>query len=221
MAKTLLESVNEILKRVKLITGDAGELTTLTDSARQPAIDTAVQVVNEGIDELYSSAEIPQPNEQAESTITLVAGTRAYTLATDLVQLRFPLVDKTNAQFIHEYPGGYNKMLLLDVEQDDTGLPYLGAIRPTDGKLHLDRAPTSVEAGRVYTYQYSKDLELDAAADTVPFDNIVFRAMVPAWAHLWEREMRKEFDTGVYRASIGRAARYLTKKPMRTSYSPR
>lgn len=65
MAKTLLNCVNEIFKRTSLIAGDAGALTSLTDAARQPAIDQAVQVVNEGILYLYNQSEVPLPNEQA------------------------------------------------------------------------------------------------------------------------------------------------------------
>lgn len=221
MAKTLLNCVNEILKRTSIIAGDSGVLTSLTDSARQVWIDQAVQVVNEGIDELYSTSEIPLPNEQAESSVVLVVGTRAYTLASDMVQLRWPFIDKTNSQFIMEYPGGYNAMLQLDLEQDDTGLPHFGAIRPTDGLLHLDRAPTSAEAGKTYTYQYDKDLVIDAAAETVPFKDPVFRAMVPAWVQLFKREARQEFDTDLYKQSIGRASRLMVQSQQRTSYSPR
>lgn len=221
MAKTLLECVNEVLKRVKIIAGDSGELSSLTDSARQSPIDVAVQVINEGIDDLYSTAQMARPSVQAESTITLAQGTRNYSLASDLVRLRWPMIDKTNTQWLSEYPGGYNAMLLGDPEQDDTGLPYYGAIRPTDGQLYLDRAPTSVEAGRVYTYQYDKDVSVDDAADTVPFSDVVFRAMVPVWAQLWKRDMRGDFDGDLYRLNVGRAAGLLTRVMPRTSYSPR
>lgn len=221
MAKTLLNAVNEILTRVGLVGGDAGLLTTLTDSARQVAINQAIQVVNEGTDELYSTSEISLPNKQAESSIVLVTGTRAYSLAAGLVRLRFPLIDKTNTQLIEEYPGGYNAMLLGDMEQDDTGLPHFGAIRPTDGYLHLDRAPSSDEHGRTYTYQYDKDTVMAAAADTVPFKDEVFRAMVPAWVQLWKREARNEFDGELYRQAVGRASRDLTQKQPRKDYCPR
>lgn len=222
MAKSLLNCVNEILKRTSIIAGDAGLLTTLTDSARQVAIDQAIQVVNEGIDDLYATPGVPAlPNEQTESTITLVAGTRAYALAAGVVQLTWPMIDKTNTQFLYQFPGGYAAMLVSDPEQDDTGLPVFAAIRPTDGYLHLDRAPTSAEAGRVYTYQYHKDLALSAAADTVPFKDVVFRAMVPAWVQLWKREMRNEFDGDLYKVNVGRAASLMTQNVARKSYSPR
>jgi hypothetical protein len=221
MAKTLLDTVNAIFKRANIIKGDAGALTTLTDSARQVWIDKAVQIINEGIDELYSAAGVSAQNEQAESTITLVAGQRAYDLASNLVTLRWPIIDKANTQFLTQYPGGYNAMLVNDPEQDDTGLPIMAAIRPTDSKLFLDRAPTSVEAGRVYTYQYDKDVALTVATDEVPFNDAVWRAMVPAWVELFRVDVNNQLNAALFNVSIGRAARALSRLPMRTSYSPR
>jgi hypothetical protein len=221
VAKTLLNCTNEILKEVGVIAGDAGLLTSLTDSARQVNIDRAIQVVNEGIDELYTTADVAHPNQQAESTITLTLGTRAYSLATDLIRLRWPMIDKTNTQWLKEYPGGYGAELVGDPEQDDVGLPHYAAIRPTDGKLYLERAPAAEDVGKVYTYQYDKTLELTTAASTVPFNDTVFRAMVPAWAQLWKRERRGEFDQSIYRLNIGRASRLLTQKQMRSHYNPR
>jgi len=220
VAKTLLQAVNAVLKRTGTISGANDEFTTLTDSARQRSLDVAVQVVNEGIDELYLAGNISLPSQQAESTITLSA-TRVYALATDLVRLQWPLIDKTNTQFIWEYSGSYTQMLSDDPEQDDTGLSFYAKIRPTDGKLFLDRQPGTVDLNNIYTYQYDKDTELTVVGDTVPFDNIVFRAMTPAWAHLWERDMRDEFDASLFRTSIGRAAAALTKQTPRSDYSPR
>lgn len=217
--KTLLNCVNQILLRTKWIAGDAAQLTTLTDSARQSAIDIAVQVINEGIDELYSASSMALPSSQGEATITLLTNTWEYTLASDLVQLRWPMIDKTNSDFLYE--GDYNSFLINDPEQDDTGQPLFAAIRPTDGKLYLDRAPSSDFVGRVYTYQYDKDTVLSAAADVVPFSDTVFRAMVPAWVQLWKREQRNEFDGELFRANIGRAARLMPNQQPSDSYNPR
>jgi len=221
VAKTLLDGVNEVLKRVGVIAGDAGTLATLTDSARQVAIDTARQVINEGIDELYSTTARAHPREQAESNLTLSDGQRAYRLQEDLVQIRWPFIDKANNQFLGEYPGGYNQMLIDDPEQDDTGLPHFAALRPTDGRLHLDRTPGAQEAGRTYTYQYDRDLELTAVDDCVPFADAAFRAMVPAWVQLWKREMRNEFDVELFTASLGRASRFLSQGQQRQTWFPR
>ncbi len=221
MAKTLLNCVNEVFKRVGLIHGDSAALTTLTSTARQRSIDVTKQIVNEGIDELYSISDKAMPKEQAEDTITLVVGDRDYALADDLVTMRWPMIDKTNNQYLQPYAGGYNQMIFDDPEQDDTGLPHFAAIRPTDGLLYLDRAPTSEEAGRVYTYQYDKELELTTAASTVPFGNTVFRAMIPVWAQLYRRDMENSFDQDIFKLSIGRAARLLSQEQPRDNYSPR
>ncbi len=219
--KTLLQAVNEILKRVGLIAGDAGALTSLTDSARQNAIDVAIQVINEGIDEVYSTSNIPLPSEQAESFITIATNTRTYTLASDMSQMRWPMVDKNNGIFIQEYPGGYNQMLVADPRQAFTGLPIWAAIRPTDGVLYTFSTPGSADNGKIYTYQYDKNIQLTLATDLMPFGNPVFRAMVPAWAMLWKRDQRNEFDQGLFRSDVGRASRLLTLKQQRSSWSPR
>lgn len=181
----------------------------------------AIQAVNETIDELYAATRSSKPNERSSSTITLVAAQQDYALASDLVQLNWPLIDRTNSQYIYEMDGGYDAILIQDLEQDDTGLPYFGAISPVDSKLYLDRKPTSAEAGRVYTYQYDKDLSLSVLTDTVPFTNATFRAMVPAFVQIWKREIRNEFDGDLFKVTIGRASRFVTLKQQRSSYSPR
>lgn len=219
--KTLLNAVNEILKKVSVLAGDAGLLTSLTDSARQVSIDVAVQAVNEGIDEIYSTTGTPLTAEQAESTITLATSTRAYSLASDLVQMRWPLIDKTNGVYMFEFAGGYNRMLEIDPRQTFTGTPIFATVRPTDGKLFTQQAPTSADNGKIYTYQYDKDNGLTLLTDNVPFDNAVFRAMVPVWSQIWKREQRQSFDAEFFKLSLGRASRLLTQKQERGSWSPR
>jgi hypothetical protein len=221
VAKTLLNCVNEIFKRVNNIAGDAAALTTLVDSARQHPIDVSIQVINEGIDELYSYTQEGLPKQQAETTITLATNTREYALASDLIRLHYPMVDRTNTQYISEFPGGYDAMLLWDIQQTFTGLPMYGCISPITGLLRVERAPTAAENGRIYTYEYEKDLGLVNATDTVPFSNAVFRSMVPMWVQLYKREMQGEFDEALYKAGIGRASRFLSELEPRPSYSPR
>lgn len=218
--KTLLDAVNGIFKRTGIIAGDAADLTTLTDSARQREINVAVQVVNEGNISLYRAAT-GLPNELAESTITLAASDRSYALQSDLVQLHFPMIDKTNSQFIFEFGGGYEGLLQIDPEQDDTGLPLFAAISPVNGELYLDRAPTSVEAGRVYTYQYEKDIQVAATTDTFPYTDAAFTMMVPAWVQLWKRELRNEFDGELFREALGTAGELLPRKQRSHTWFPR
>lgn len=226
--KTLLDCVNAVLRRVNVISGDAAAFTSLTDSAQQHPIDIAVQVINEGIDDLYSASNKSLPLSQAEGTLTLVAGQREYVLATDLAELIWsldkPMVDRTNTQYLWPWGGDYQSLLLLDAEQDDTGLPYWGIISPINGKLHLDRTPTSAEVatGAAYVYEYEKDLGMSLATDPVPFpNNVVFRSMVPCWVQLYNREMKNTFDQPLYAQGIGRASRLATEIRQRESWSPR
>lgn len=222
MAKTLLNGVNEVLKRVHAISGTDGEFTGLTDSARQPWIDLAVQVWNETIDRFFVVSNKPKPNELAESTITLVTGTRAYSFPSNFLQLRWPLVNQTNGDVIEEYPGGYWQMFQdQTIPGNYTGKAQMAAIRETDSKLYLDRIPTTAENGAVYTYNYDKNLELTAASDTMPFNDVVFRALVPAVAELWSKEQKRAFDESAYNRAIGTAARYANNEVPPDDYNRR
>lgn len=221
MAKSLLEATNETLKRLKMIQGDQDVLTTLTDSSRQIWIDITVQVINEGIDTLYDASNIAKPLEMTETPITLTLNEREYALPTDLVQLRWPGLDETNGMFITEYPGGYAQMR-IDQPRPDTGYegtPIYGVINPSNGKLRFDHRPTAEDVGDIYIFEYDKDLSMTLAADTVPFTDAVFRAMVPAWAQLVQRDMKRDFDPAIYETQIGQAARFLNRGQRRTHWS--
>jgi len=219
--KTLIDGVNELLKRVNVNAGDAVALSSLVDSTRQHNIDVAIQVINEGVDELYSRSNISLPGGQAESTITLVTNIREYDLASNLITLLWPFIDRTNTQYLNEFPGGYNAMLLFDPQQLFTGLPFFGSISPITSKLRVDRSPTSLENGKTYTYEYEKDLGMALATDPMPFNNETFRAMVPAWVQMYKREIRNEFDAELWKQAMGRASRSVTEQSQRTSYSPK
>lgn len=219
---TLLDGVNEVLKRVGKIAGESGELLTLTDVARQRYVDTAVQIWNELVEQLYSESDLPMPKELAEDTITLVTDDRDYDLASDLVQLHWPLLDETNGQYITAYPGGYMQMVIdQPFPANETGLAMFAAIRPTDGQLYLDKIPTANENSRVYKYRYDKDVSLSEASDTFPFSDQVFRAMVPAVSEVWSKRHNNTFNESHFNSSMGRAARFLTKVQQRTSWNPR
>lgn len=221
MAKSLLDCVNEVLIRLKRIQGSQNALTTLTDSARQIWIDVTVQVVNEGIDTLYDASAIAKPKELAETDITLVLNEREYTLPTDMVQLRWPGLNEADGEFVYEYPGGYEQ-LRKDQPRPDTGYegtPLYGVINPTNGKLRFDHRPTANDVGDVIKFQYDKDLVLTAASDTVPFTDATFRAMVPAWMQLVQRDMKRDFDGEIYDRQIGQAARFVNQQQRASKWS--
>lgn len=219
--KTLLNAVNDMFKMANIIAGDADSLTSLTDSARQGDIDYCVIALNQVIDELYTSDRDPSPSQQATSTITLATGTRSYSLVANYVRLHWPLIDKTHSQYIWQEEQGYDYLLSLDPEGDDDGLPYLGVVSPIDGTLYVYPTPTSADNGKIYTYQYDKNLGLSSASDTVPFNDTVYRAVVPAAFQIWKRERRNQFDEALFKTHLGRAARLLSGVPPSDHYSPR
>ena len=216
--KTLLNGVNEVLKKAKMIQGDSGSLTSLTDSPRQIWVDSSIQAWNESIEELYMTTGEPLPEVLAEATITLANGDRDYALNTYNI-LYWPFLDETNGQYIYEFNGSYLDLVNSQtVPADYTGMPLYGVIRPTDGQVYLDRIPSASEVGLVYKYRYMKDFSLSTAAATFPFKDSVFRAMVPAVAEMFNYIHKHEFNVDLFRLNIARAARLVTGRTPVTSY---
>jgi len=210
MTTTLLQGVNGVLKRVGKIAGDAGELTSLTDSPRQHFVDTAVDAWNDTLDEFFRLIGRARPNVLSENTITLATGDRDYALQTNLTKLFWPLLDETNGQYIVEFPPGYEALVAQQpFPANHTGLPYNGVIRPTDGELYLDAIPTSEENGRIYKYRYQKDTLLSLAADTMPVSDIVARRLEPAAVEIWRRMNRENFSESEFERALGNAASYI------------
>lgn len=211
---TLLQGINDVLRRVGKIAGDAGELASLTDSPRQHYVDTAVDAWNDCNLDFFRKIDRPRPNILAEDTITLVTGDRDYALASDLSIFMWPLHDETNGQYIVEFPSGYHAMTISQpFPANETGLPISGAIRPTDGQLYLDAIPTADENGRVYKYRYRKGVVATAAADVLPYRDEVATALVGAVAEYWRRENRENADDSKIDASMARAAYYIRTMP--------
>jgi len=223
MAKTLLNGVNEVLKKAKALDSQ-GELSSITDSARQMFIDVAIQALNESTDEMFSQAGWSKPKQLKEATITLATNTQHYALKTDLVALRreYGLISEANNHTIQILgDDGYWQIIRGDLEQDDTGQPNWAAIRPTDGRLFMDRKPDTVANGRIYKYRYDRDLEFDEGCDQFPFSDQVFRQMIPAATELYKFHMQTEFSQSMFDGFLARAVASMRRIPRRTSYAPR
>lgn len=213
---TLLEGVNKVLKRVTVIKSD---LSSLTDSANQNFVDSCVDMWNETIDELYDLTPFTRPNALKYSTITLSAA-REYSIHSNAQALRFDyhLIEESEDHIITLVPDGHKSMIFQDLGQDDTGLPHFATLNPENGRLLMDRTPSTDDIGRVYKYRYEKDLELDEAEDEFPFKVRVFRALVPAVAEKWKFEHQKNASQEVFNDHLARAAGFLRQAPARTHY---
>lgn len=223
MAKTLLNGVNEVLKKAGLIDSDVGVLTSLSDSGRQSYIDTAVQALNECVDQLYAEAQMSKPNVLTTSLIVMNAGTQSNGAQTNVVRYRpeFHLVDRTNSHiiFFDMSEDAYAKLILADLEQDDTGLPSYAVVSPINGDIVWNITPSAEYHNRQYRYYYDKELELTAASDTFPFKDIVFRMLVNAAYERFTYMDRKEFNVGFYNYHMSLAAKYLRQVPPRQSWN--
>lgn len=218
MSKTLLDGINDLLDRVGILDAN-GTLGSLTNQGKQLFIDRGVQIWNETVDQVCNMMGTPHPGETGSSTITLVTGTREYDLPSDLVQIRWPLMEQTNGYWIWEFPGGYEAMRTYQqIPADWEGLPYSAVINPTTSKLRMERTPTSAENGLVYDILYDKDLVMDAASDTFPFSDATYRAIMPVVAESWERRTRNDFDEEEYRRQLARALAFTNKTNRRTHW---
>lgn len=221
MSKTLLNGVNEVLKRVSVIDSN-NELSSLTNSGKQVFIDLAVQAWNEAVDHIFSKANVMKPYQGAEDSITLVAGTRTYSLASDLIQIRWPLQDETNGLYINEYPGGYEELRHSSPQPSNmTGTPFMGAISPIEKELYLSSLPTSTDAGNVYKYLYWRDTVLVSSTDVFPFDDAVFRAMIPVVSEIWRLMRQNKFVSGLVKINYGTALRMIKQQPPNQFYVKR
>lgn len=237
MALVFLDAVNETLKRVGAIQGDAAELVTgtgtddeFTDSPRQRDIDLAIQIWQESLHQLLSLGLFA--NEASTATLILVAGQREYTLATDKVFERFAgqtedtrvLRGATTGLIVTEYPGGYARMLVDQaVATDFTGDPTRYAISPVNGDIRLNAEPTADNAGDTYNalIETVQSLTSTMATEEFLWTDTVTNALIPVVAETWTRTMKQEFDAAQFRRSLTRAASHARKNQRLTRWGIR
>jgi len=228
MAKTLLNGVNEVLKRVSIIS-ETNKLSSLTNSGKQVFIDLVKQAWNESVDQLYSKARTMKPYQGEESSIVLVEGVRHYDLEEDLIQLRWPLHEEQQGFYIDEYKGGYEELRNIQTQPDSfTGQPFSAAISPIENQIYIDRVPTAEVAGYTYVYFYWRDTVLEKESDQFPFNDGVFRALVPYVAELYKINQKgiksstsAQVQNGTMTKAFGRALRMVKQTPADRSYIKR
>lgn len=226
MAFTVLDVVNKSLKRVGIITGESGELTTSTqstatgldpspfvDSERQHYIDVMLQTWQEAVHEIYFGGMLPL--EVSTATLTLASGEREYDLPTDFDRMAGDsyyaraLRGVTNGVILFQYPGGYAQMLAdQPVATDWVGDPQAWALSPNGDKIRLDRdGPTGTDNTDTYNFLYEKRVAFTStmATESLPFSDSVADSMVPVVAEFWGRALNNEFDAAMFTTSISRA----------------
>lgn len=224
MAYTFLEATNRTLKRMGEIAGDAGDLTSFTDSARQTTVDVVLQVWNEVIHELYSFGALV--GEIEEDSIFLVTDQNDYDLPNDFEALAGKtyrtrcLVNAENNHRLFEYPGGYDQLFCDQPKPSNfTGQPRHFVFNPIVDEFRIDTLPTSTENGDEYKYLFEKRIALTKITDTFPFSDTVVDSFVPVVAEL-SRLSRTEPSKDPISANIGfkRALKTIMQKKSRTAY---
>src|SRR3990167_5494320 len=240
MTVTVLQMMNASLKRVGVIQGDQGSLATstvtstatgltateaFTVSAHQRQIDVMLQLWNEAFHELEGIGLVP--DTAATATMTLVTAQREYAVPADFEQmagddyLARVLRGATTGLRVYEYPDGYARMLAdQPVATDWTGDPGYWAINPSAVAIRLDREPTSGQSGNTYNYLYQKRLSFTStmATSPLPYSDTVIDSLVPVVSEAHTRVFKKEFDAGMFRASLTRAVGFVTRTRRRNSY---
>ena len=194
MAKTLLQAVNAVLKRVGQIQGTAEELTTFVATDRQHRVDYILQLFQLGVDGLLD--EYPAAGGIAQGTLTLVQGTVTYNPETDFIRFireegRIQAMrDATNNRFLYPFPGGLQAMRDYKVaESGAQGQPFYFVLNESRA-IELDRPPDSASAGQAFKYTYHKEVALDSITDTFPFPDMAVRALESGVAEIYKMEKK-------------------------------
>jgi hypothetical protein len=242
-ATVYLNWIEDALKRVHVIQGDAGNLVTSTvtstatglvatsafeaDSSRQVQIEMMLQVSNEIVQEAYSMGVLPKIASTA--TIALVAQQREYSLPSDFERLAGRTYEQRGIGFatqgytILEYPGGYMQMLADQAMATVfIGQPNAYAISPGSDVLRMDREPTSVQAGMTMNFIYEKRVAFTATseADALPFSPTVADQLVPVLAEAWNAWGKGQFDPARYRGGIAKAVAFMTRTQVNDRWGP-
>ena len=104
-----LDAINRVMRLNGIIRGDTDLITTFSDTAHNASLNIAIVAIQDELGDLVADKLIPY--EKGSSTITLVSGTRTYTLASDLTRLYAvpKFYDSVNNRMIYEYSGGQER----------------------------------------------------------------------------------------------------------------
>lgn len=168
---TLIQAIARIMRIEGIIRGDTDAPTSLSDLQHGATINLAAIAVQDELNEITSDVMIPYEKDTTGS-LTTVAGTRSYALASNFVRFvgRPMLYCSADNYEMFEFPGG-EESLKVQVPNYKTvqSTPYAFYFEYTTTKK-ISFFPVPQEA-KTYTYDYEKDVSVTAAGDTLPFQN--------------------------------------------------
>ena len=168
---TFLEAVNRVLRLEGVIMGDDDALASFADSQHAATSTMAQLSIQAQLADLIADGFIPF--EDSSATITTVASTRTYTLATDFLRMQENFLEQESSGSasgtrVGLYPGGEKQLRKDDATyREITSLPiYFYPVGGTTKKLALYPVPNSV---LTYRYYYEADVSVSVTSSTVPF----------------------------------------------------
>ena len=166
-----LAAVNRLLAAEGYLSGDGDEIATFSDLQHKATTRIARIAIQDELSELASDIQLPYEKTTTGSIVT-VQGTRTYALASDFVRfIGKPMIfcSADNVE-LFEYPGGEDNLKLADFQYKTTeGNPYAWYLEGgTTKQVSFYQVPQS---GKVYSYDYEKDVSVTNSTDTLPFHN--------------------------------------------------
>ena len=169
---TFLGAVNRILRITGIIRGDTDVIQTFSDLQHGATLNLAIIAIQDTFTDIMAFYDFPA--ERGTASLTMVTGQQAYPLATDFVEFWQDgafFYDATGSNHIFEYPGGERQLnRSIFTYRTDLGSPnWWYYIEGTSKQVGFYQVPNSVYGGRVFTYDYEKDIVPTQATDQMPF----------------------------------------------------
>ena len=170
---TFIDGVNRLLRSASIIRGDDDAITTFSDTQHSADIQLAQIAIQDEITEIISERMIPY--EHTTNTISLVTGTRQYSLASGFIRFfgKPSFYDSTTNVRIYEYNGGEQALIDHDYQyKTTTGTPmYFYWNNTTSKSVAFYNIPDSTWNSRSLSYDYEQSVMVSVTTDTLPFHN--------------------------------------------------
>jgi len=170
---SFLNGVNRLLRINNIIKGDDDNITTFDDTQHASDIELAQLAIQDELGEIVSERLIPY--EKTSDSISLVTGTRTYSLASDFV--RFfgygTFYDATENVRIFQLKGGEEVLQVTDYSYTTSqGYPNWWYWDNTTTKsVGFYLVPSASLNGRSLSYDYEASVDVTTETDTLPFHN--------------------------------------------------
>lgn len=163
--------MTRVLRANGILRGDTDAPTTFSDLQHGATMAIAQLAIQDELNELTSDSLLPYEKKTTGSIVT-VAGTRAYTLASDFIRLYgTPLLYcAADNRELFEFTGGEDALRLqipnYETMQSDPSAWYFE--RTTTKKIAFWPVPS---LAKTYSYHYEADVSVTNSTDTLPFHN--------------------------------------------------